>query len=297
MIDFNEQKARYIKQINEELDGYLSADGNDYDNVIEAMRYSVMDAGKRIRPIMTLEWCRLNGGDVRAAMPFACAIELIHCYSLIHDDLPCMDNDDLRRGKPSCHKKFDETTALLAGDALLTKAFEIAVNAPISKLNPRAALKCAQELSYYAGIDGMIGGQAMDLKQDNEISEVTETSLQKTYDLKTSALIKCACEMGAIAADAMPQDILNAEIYGENLGAAFQIIDDILDVEGDEKALGKPIGSDQNNGKSTITALCGAEHSKALAKEYTDKAMEVVGKYSDNDFLKALTESLLNRQN
>jgi len=297
MKTYNETMQGYLTLINEALDDLLTPSGEAYDRVLEAMRYSVMNAGKRVRPILTLEFCRMLGGDVQEALPFACAVELIHCYSLIHDDLPCMDDDDLRRGKPSCHKQFDEATALLAGDALLTKAFETAAGAPLGKKNPNAVLRCMQELSYYAGVDGMIGGQAIDLAQEGHQVDTTEALLSQMHNLKTAALLKSACEMGAIAASAAPEQILNAELYGESLGLAFQLVDDILDVTGDEASLGKPIGSDAQNDKVTYITLCGLSVAKSMAEDYTKQALDIVKGYPDSGFLQELTEHLLTRNN
>ena len=178
------------------MNEFLKESDQPYNVLIQAMRYSAMNAGKRIRPILTLEFCRIHGGMVQDALPFAAALEMIHCYSLIHDDLPCMDDDDLRRGKPSCHKQFDEATALLAGDALLTKAFQVASESSLVDKDPKAAIACIQALSKFAGVDGMIGGQVLDLSMEGKSLEVTPEALSQMYELKTGALIEAACTMG-----------------------------------------------------------------------------------------------------
>lgn len=293
---YDDQMEADLYLINQQLDQYLSMQGEEYDKVTEAMRYAVMNAGKRLRPVLTIEFCRINGGNIHYAIPFACALEMIHCYSLIHDDLPCMDDDDLRRGMPSCHKVYGEAMALLAGDGLLTKAFEVTAKSPLAEEFPALAVRCMAELAFYAGNDGMIGGQVIDLSLEQNDS-VFAGLLHKMYNLKTAALIKVACKMGAIIAGANVDQIFLAEEYGEKLGLSFQVIDDILDVTGTEEQLGKPIGSDQKNQKATYVSLSGIDESKQLADFYTNKALELISNYEDSDFLKKLTKDLLERQN
>lgn len=295
MKPYKERMQEYLALINNALDKYLAPQGNEYDEVVEAMRYSVMNAGKRIRPILALEFCRLNGGKEEDVLPFACGLEMIHCYSLIHDDLPCMDDDDLRRGKPSCHKVYGEATALLAGDALLTKAFEVMSKSELGKTNPAAALSCIREMSGFAGVDGMVGGQIIDLKSEKN-PEIAPELLSKIHLLKTSALIQAGCRMGAIAGGGAESAVENAGEYGKNLGLAFQIVDDILDVVGDEAELGKPIGSDAENQKVTFITLRGMEAAEKLAEEYTRKAVSSVEEYEDCGFLRELTLSMLTRK-
>ena len=282
---------KYIEMIDEALKVYLGSVSDGQDVVLDAMKYSAEGGGKRIRPVLTLEFCRVCGGDVQRAIPFACAVEMIHTYSLIHDDLPCMDNDDFRRGKPSCHKQFDEAQALLAGDALENYAFEVI--ASDDKLSFEQRVKLIKCLSRNVGVMGMIGGQVIDVK--NEGSRLDGESLLKMYSMKTSALIKCACEMGVICAgrdDMLPV----AEEYGECLGLAFQIVDDILDITADEKLLGKPVHSDEEQNKSTYPAIFGLEAAKEKAAELTDRAMAAIEKLPDNGFITELTASLLKRQ-
>ena len=280
----------YLDEINSALKEYLpTAD----DVVSQAMRYSVENGGKRIRPALLLEFCRVCGGDYKKAMPFACAIEMIHTYSLIHDDLPCMDNDDFRRGKPSCHIAFGEEYALLAGDALLTLAFETAMK---SNLSAEITVKAAKELAKAAGVMGMVGGQVLDLQ--NEGKEVGVSDLQKTDELKTGELIRAACVLGCVCAGADDKKIAAAEKYAHDIGIAFQIVDDILDVTSDEETLGKPIGSDEENQKSTYVSLLGIEKSRKTAEELTLNAQKALDAFDgDVSSLKDFAEKLKNRKN
>lgn len=289
-----EQLERYAAVINRRLDGLMGAynEENAGAQLIcpEAMRYSLSAGGKRIRPVLCLEFARIFGAEEKA-LDAACALEMIHTFSLIHDDLPCMDNDDFRRGKPSCHKQFDEAQALLAGDALENYAFEVI--ASDDKLSFEQRVKLTRCLSRNVGVMGMIGGQVIDVK--NEGSRLDGESLLKMYSMKTGALIKCACEMGVICAgrdDMLPV----AEEYGECLGLAFQIVDDILDITADEKLLGKPVHSDEEQNKSTYPAIFGLEAAKEKAAELTDRAMAAIEKLPDNGFITELTASLLKRQ-
>lgn len=274
------------------LDILLSETGQLYDELVRAARYSLLNGGKRIRPFILTEFYSLCGGNDDCAMNFAAALEMIHTYSLIHDDLPCMDNDDMRRGKPSCHKQFDEATALLAGDALLTEAFSVA--SKTIGINADRIVKATNVLSSSAGISGMIGGQVIDL--DGEKNGLSDSARLEMYRLKTGALIKAAAQMGSILAGG-DENMESAAIkYGENLGIAFQIIDDILDFEGDEVLLGKPVGSDLKNDKKTFVHTLGIEKCRALAKEFTDNAISALEEFEgDTTNLLALTEYLLMR--
>lgn len=280
----------YLDEINSALKEYLpTAD----DVVSQAMRYSVENGGKRIRPALLLEFCRVCGGDYKKAVPFACALEMIHTYSLIHDDLPCMDNDDFRRGKPSCHIAFGEEYALLAGDALLTLAFETAMK---SNLSAEITVKAAKELAKAAGVMGMVGGQVLDLQ--NEGKKVGVSDLQKTDELKTGELIRAACVLGCVCAGADDKKIAAAEKYAHDIGIAFQIVDDILDVTSDEETLGKPIGSDEENQKSTYVSLLGIEKSRKTAEELTLNAQKALDAFDgDVSSLKDFAEKLKNRKN
>jgi len=260
------------------------------NEITDAMWYSLMAGGKRIRPLLTLEFCRVCGGDVNNSLSAACALEMIHTFSLIHDDLPCMDDDDIRRGKPSCHKAYGEAMALLAGDALLNYAYELI--ADDENIPCETRIKLISDLSKSVGVSGMIGGQVIDTTYSGDFDEKT---LLDMYSMKTGALLKTACKMGCIAAQADENKIKCAENYAEKLGLAFQIIDDILDISGDEKLLGKPIGSDAECGKVTYASLNGIEKSRVYAHKLTDEALEILDEFENNELLKELTRYLLNR--
>lgn len=260
-------------------------------SVADAMNYSLEAGGKRIRPVLVLAFCHMCGGDYRKAAALAAAIEMIHTFSLIHDDLPCMDNDDFRRGKPSCHKKFGEACAVLAGDALAIRPFQVIAE---SELNDSMKIKLIAELACSSGAEGMIGGQIIDMENEQR-STVNGENLRMMYALKTGRLIKTSCVMGCIAAEASDEQVKNAEEYAHCLGLAFQIIDDILDVTGDEAALGKPIGSDAEENKTTFVTLYGIENAREEAVKLTDKAMKILGRFDNNEFLIELTKYLLDR--
>lgn len=266
-----------------------------YSEVSKAARYSLLSGGKRIRPAVMMEFCKLCGGKAEDVLDFAVALEMIHTYSLIHDDLPCMDNDDMRRGKPSCHKAFGEDIALLAGDTLLTEAFFIASNANVSA---DKVLKAISFLSSNAGLHGMIGGQVLDLIFEK--NEPDAMALSDMYMRKTSALLIAAASIGCIAAGADSEENLkSAAKYGYNLGLAFQIIDDILDVTADEKKLGKPVGSDEKNNKTTFVSIYGLEQAFAIAAQLSNAALDALDEISDNrektEVLYELTNYLLDR--
>ncbi len=279
----------YLEMINDALEKYLPKSD---DIVSQGMKYSIRNGGKRIRPMLTLEFCKACGGDIKKALPFACAVEMIHTYSLIHDDLPCMDDDDYRRGKPSCHIAFGEANALLAGDALLTLAFETALSADLPKENVVAA---AKELAKASGIMGMVGGQVLDLQNENK--SITHSQLEKIHNLKTGELIRVACVMGCIAANADENKIKAAEAYANGIGLTFQIVDDILDVTSDSETLGKPVGSDEENQKTTYVSLFGIEKSMEKATELTQNAKSSLLNFNeDTNGLYDLADSLLNRK-
>lgn len=239
-----------------------------YREVAEAMRYSLLAGGKRIRALFVLECCAALGGRREDALPLAAAIEMVHAYSLIHDDLPCMDDDDLRRGKPSCHKVYGEATALLAGDALLTLAFETAAGAPLPE---GLRLRAVAALARAAGYRGMIGGQVIDLAYENRPME--PEVLATLHRLKTGALLSVSAQLGAIAAGAGEDSQRALGDFAEDVGLAFQIADDILDAVGDETKLGKPIGSDAEQGKTTFVTLYGVEASREQVRACTDRAL------------------------
>ena len=285
----------YISLVNDALSSALPACEYHEPIVLDAMKYSLMNGGKRIRPVLTLEFCRLCGGKIEDALPFACAIEMIHTYSLIHDDLPCMDNDSMRRGKPSCHVEYGESYALLAGDALLTYAFEYALNSSFGASNPKAALEAVKILAGLAGVSGMIGGQVVDLKSEGK--NVGLDVLRTMDSLKTGALIKAAALMGTVIGGGNEEQKKAAVQYAENLGQAFQIVDDILDVTADEAELGKPVGSDKESGKSTYVSLLGLDRSQQIADELTEKAVRALELFDDTQFLAELAERLASRKN
>ena len=285
----------YIGIINDRLDKYKNETMQhiaEQCDVAEAMWYSLSAGGKRIRPVLVMEFCRVCGGDTKNAEAAACAIEMIHTFSLIHDDLPCMDNDDYRRGKPSCHKAYGEATALLAGDALENLAFGIIADAIIPD---SVKVRLVQTLAKAVGVNGMIGGQVIDTEYEGK--NIPEEMLLRMYSMKTSALLKAACLMGCICAEADEEKMTAAIKYAENLGLAFQIIDDILDITGNEQQLGKPIGSDAANGKITYASLNGLEKSNSYAAKLTENALDSLSAFENTEFLKELTLYLLKRSN
>ena len=294
-MSFAEQLKADIALIEPALEKYLSCEtGEGYDRIFEAAKYSAMAGGKRLRPVIVLEFCRLCGGDVNKALPFACALEMIHTYSLIHDDLPCMDDDDLRRGRPSCHKAFDEATAVLAGDGLLTAAFETASAA--EGLPAETVLQCIRILGRAAGMNGMIAGQVLDMGAEHR--KITLDELRLLQSLKTGCLLWAACELGCVAAGKNDADTLQkAHEYGEKLGLAFQIQDDILDIEGDAQVLGKTIGKDARDEKSTFPSLLGLEECHRLADSLTEEAAQAVSGMEGSGFLAELARSLTGRTN
>ncbi|MBR6313574.1 MAG: polyprenyl synthetase family protein [Clostridia bacterium] len=284
----------YLEMINRRLTALLPVCTYDAPDVCDAMRYSLDGGGKRIRPVLLLESCRLCGGDWEGALGFACALEMIHTYSLVHDDLPCMDDDDMRRGKPACHIVFGEATAVLAGDALLTQAFAAAANSEAAKKTPARALEAIALLSKCAGAEGMIGGQVVDLQSEGKT--IALSRLQTMDSLKTGALMRAACEIGAVLAGADNEKRAALVRYAEALGQAFQIVDDILDVTSDEKTLGKPIGSDAELQKSTYVSLLGLDRAKAAAKDCTAAAIDALNVFgADAAFLRSLAENLMTR--
>ncbi len=283
----------YKSKIDLRLNMIMTKSGNRYDNVIEAANYSLTNGGKRIRPILLLEFYKLCGGDDDSALNCACALEMIHTYSLIHDDLPMMDNDDLRRGKPSCHKTYGEQLALLAGDGLLTDAFGVA--AKTFGLPFERVARAVEILSSCAGIDGMVGGQVIDVLGEGK--ELDIDSVFDMYRLKTGALIRAAATCGAVLAGADEEHIGFAGEYADKLGIAFQLIDDILDTVGDQKLLGKPVGSDEKNQKNTAVNILGVDKCREMAKDLTTDALEILNRFDgDTSNIKELTEYLLVRE-
>ena len=290
--DLEQSIKERISVIDNALRSYVHKKNNAQSIIYEAMEYSLFAGGKRLRPILMTEMCRVCGGDTAEVMPFACAMEMIHTYSLIHDDLPAMDNDDLRRGMPTNHIKFGEATAILSGDALLNLAFETVTDYKGS--NPAIALRAAHMLAASSGADGMIGGQIIDLESEGK--EISIDTLKNLHILKTGAIIRSACTIGALIGGASDDEMRAADEFAVNLGTAFQIRDDILDVIGDEAELGKPIGSDAEQNKNTYVSILGLERSEQLVGEYSAKAKTALNIFGDRaEFLKELTDYLTDR--
>ena len=291
-MTFTERYDSCLSVINSELAQSFGKNmrGFEFDGLLEAMDYSLMAGGKRIRPLLVLEFCRACGGDDAAAIDAACAVEMLHTYSLIHDDLPCMDDDDLRRGRPTCHKAFGECTAVLAGDALQAEAFGRILRAP---LPAEIRARCAEALADAAGIDGICGGQYMDIF--SESTELTEEQLSGLQSRKTGSLLIAACRMGVICAGGTDEQEECAMRYGAALGAAFQIRDDMLDELSSEAELGKPVGSDRSVGKTTFMTLFGAEKCAAMVKKLTQAAKDAA-RGLDGGFLCDLADFLAERR-
>lgn len=291
-MGYEEQYKQYVSDIETALQGALPLRKKTERCIYESARYSLLAGGKRVRPVLLLEFATRFGCDKERAMPYALALEMIHTYSLIHDDLPCMDNDSMRRGRPTNHMVYGEAVALLAGDALLNRAYELMLNAAIKDgLN---GVKAAAYISRSAGIAGMIGGQGIDLVSENQ--PVDAFVLTDMYLKKTCALIDAACVGGALLGGAS-RDVLNTvSEYADQLGLAFQVVDDILDVEGNEAELGKDVGSDAGNGKSTSVSVFGMEEAKERAKAYSLRAEGRLHSLPSSGFLLWFTRKLLQRR-
>lgn len=291
-LEFENILNNDISIIENRLVQLLPSCANGQDEVVEAMRYSISNGGKRLRPVLCLEFAKACGADRYDALDFACAVEFVHTYSLIHDDLPCMDNDDMRRGKPSCHKQFGEAVALLAGDALLTQAFQIISG---SSLNDSKIASACALLAQNSGVSGMVGGQVIDLKYESQTPDMKQ--ILAVHRLKTGALIAAACLLGCIAAGADENKIAAASAYAYNLGVAFQIKDDILDVTASTDELGKPAGSDAQNNKTTYVTLRGVENAQNDVEKLTESAVARLDEFENTEFLKTLSYYLVNRNN
>ena len=283
----------YRLKIDEALAGYFNVRAGALNaGLAEAMRYSLLAGGKRIRPLLVLEFCRIAGGDVEKALPVACAIEMLHTYSLIHDDLPCMDNDELRRGKPTNHMVYGECTATLAGDALQAEAFGTILRCG---LPPAVKASCAEILAGAVGLDGMCGGQFLDMSWEGRA--LTEQELSEINSRKTGALLVAACQMGVAAAGGSELMLAAAGHYGSAIGMAFQIRDDMLDVLSTAEELGKPIGSDLEENKNTYMVLMGREGCEKTIAKLTDFAKNVLDEaFEDTAFLKELADALSTRE-
>lgn len=293
-MEYQAQYQKYLEQTASALEKVCGRFLPEESEVCRAARYSLLGGGKRIRAVLVLSVCEMLGGNMATAEQFAAAVEMLHCYSLIHDDLPCMDNDDLRRGRPSCHKAFGEATAMLAGDVLLTEAFEAIANAPASA---QACVRAAKALGAGAGSRGMVYGQELDLKYESLAA--TEEQLRLIHRNKTGALINAAVQMGAAAAEADEEKCKALEAYAYGIGLVFQIVDDVLDVTSTPEQLGKPIGSDSENGKTTFATLYGVQGAMELAGQLNAKTCaELRGRFGEKAaFLEQLAQRLLTRKN
>lgn len=293
-MTWSERYPEYCSMIEASLPQYLPPVTLPQGKVCEAMAYSLLDGGKRIRGCLTLAMCELCGGEVQSALPLACAVEMVHAYSLIHDDLPCMDNDDLRRGKPSCHIKFGEGTALLAGDALLTHAFSAASDAYFNGTLPaETVLRCVNQLSRAAGVEGMIGGQVIDTAPEEV--PMTPEQLEAMHGMKTGALIRSAAVLGCLAAGAPRDVVMQADLYAAKIGLAFQIVDDILDATEESEKLGKST-SDADNNKTTYITLYGVEKAREMVRRLVLEAdLAVKGTVLDDEMLYELADTLAKR--
>jgi len=282
--------------VNRALEAYLPAVRGPAFRVVQAMHYSLFAGGKRLRPILCLAAAEAVGGDAGEALPVACALEMIHTYSLIHDDLPAMDDDDLRRGQPTCHKKFDEATAILAGDGLLTEAFHtLAAAAPRFEGREAVLLEVTELLAKAAGYQGMVGGQMLDLMAEGR--RVTLKELETIHRLKTGALLTVATRAGALVGGGNRVEVTALTSFGERFGLAFQVTDDLLDVEGTTAELGKPVGSDEKRGKATYPALLGLKASRKLAQRLVEEAVAILSPFQDRAApLRNLAEYLLVRR-
>lgn len=285
------QMESELKRYAERIEAYLQEcfqEDAPQKELFEAMRYSLLAGGKRLRPALTQAFCELCGGNAEEALPFGAAIEMVHTYSLIHDDLPCMDNDDFRRGKPTNHRVYGEATAVLAGDALLTAAFSQLAKA---KLPAERIVEAVRVLSLCAGELGMVGGQVLDM--DAEARECTEQEVYDIQSRKTGALISAACQLGVIAAGGSEKQQAAASAYAESLGLAFQIEDDILDVVGDAQKLGKAVGVDEK--KNTFVRLYGIKKCREMIRDETDKAIAALSAFEQPVFLTELAQALASR--
>ncbi len=295
-MGFDERYRQDLSLVESALEESLSLRGVPQQTVLDAMRYSLLGGGKRIRAVLAMETCAALGGDPKKALPAACALEMVHAYSLIHDDLPCMDDDDLRRGKPSCHIAFGEAMAVLAGDGLQTRAFEILSDEPaVSLLGEGAALALVRCVSNAIGETGMLGGQAVDVEKEG--LRLTPEEHRAMVRMKTGALLRAAVECGCICAGADEETKKTALLFGEAVGTAFQVTDDILDVEGTTEKLGKPVGSDEAENKNTFVTMLGIEGAKEEEKRLYGLARELLRTLCPRDiFLPELVDRLEGRE-
>ena len=294
MAEFTDVLGRSATAVERVLDDLLAKNDQPEARLMDAMRHATLGGGKRIRPFMVLSSARLFNVAETCALRAAAAVEMVHCYSLVHDDLPAMDDDELRRGQPTCHVAFDEATAILAGDALLTRAFE-ALADPATHSDPAVRCDLVVALSRAIGADGMVGGQMLDLVAEHYALEMPEvTRLQR---MKTGMLIAFACESGAILGKAAEPVRHALHAYAHDLGLAFQIADDLLDVEGDEKEVGKKTGKDRDAGKATFVSLMGVERARGQARMLTDQAIQHLDLFAEKaDPLRDLARFVIERR-
>lgn len=295
---FKDKLNEYTEKINKNLDEISRVPNLPQKSVFEAMRYSLTAGGKRVRPVLAAAVTEMLGGDIDTAVCAAAAIECIHTYSLIHDDLPCMDDDDLRRGRPTCHKVFPESTALLAGDGLLNMAFELLSSNEYLGVSDDVKIRLIAALSKASGVFGMIGGQILDLEGENR-NDLSIDELELMHRGKTGAMISVSAEFGCILCglyDSGSEEFVKIREFSEKLGLAFQIKDDILDVIGDESILGKPIGSDKSCGKNTFVTILGIDEAEKRLAVLTEEAIAALNIFGDRAwFLKELAYALLTR--
>jgi len=294
-VDLNSYLRQQIELIDNSLDQYLKLDSTHPISLLDSMRYSIFAGGKRLRPILTITTCDAYGGNSEQALPVACAIEMIHTYSLIHDDLPAMDNDDYRRGKPTNHKVYGDAIAILAGDALLTKAFQVIAQSYLQQLESTVIIRLIEEIGIAAGAEGMVGGQVADIEAEGR--DTTIEQLQYIHTHKTGALLTAAVRSGAIVAGVNEDQLDNITEFANKIGLAFQIQDDILDLIGDQDKIGKKTGSDLANDKATYPVLLGIEASKEKVMQLTDEALIALGRSNCNnpEYLIAIAKYLISR--
>ncbi len=291
-MEFKEELKKKAAVVEEALERFIPSPGTYPPLIHQAMRYSVLGGGKRLRPVLVMASTEVAGGSSLDVLPAACAVELIHAYSLIHDDLPAMDNDDYRRGKPTSHKVYGEAMALLAGDALLTLAFKLL--AECKNARPEDTVRIIHEAAVGAGTLGLIGGQVVDTFSAGE--DIDAATLEYIHRHKTGAMYRISVRTGAILAGAGEEELARLTEYAEFMGLAFQIKDDILDIEGDEQKIGKPVGSDIRNKKATYPALFGLDKSKEKARAAVERAKEALQPFGEKaDFLNALVEYVIKR--
>ena len=286
--DPQELTQKYVAYIEKYLSECFLYPAEPQQKLFDAMRYSLLAGGKRLRPIVVFDFCRMCGGIWEAAAPFAAAVEMIHTYSLIHDDLPCMDDDDFRRGRPTNHKVYGEATAVLAGDALLTAAFSFVVKAPLSS---ECRLQAVEILSKCAGELGMVGGQVLDMSSEDR--SCSEQEILDIQSRKTGALIRASCLLGVLAGNGTEEQLRAAADFADNLGLAFQVRDDMLDLIGDAAQLGKSTGTDGT--KNTFVNLYGLEKCGELVADYTNNAIKALSSFENHDLMRGLAEMLSNR--